>query len=1334
MKLSVFRNRWITPWCAWILACVMIGLPVPAGGAGICAPGDMADLPLELTLDGGPPALFLIAFDNSDSMGFEVLTNDLDRLFTHPADGSKHSYLFNSAGGAYTALIRDAWKSQFRITNKMYYNPYVGSRNEYKPWPTKANVNVNTPPWDPQNLGGAAYNLNGAWATYQVSSGAVVPPPGPVHPTVVVDDADNSAEKKFTRGGTVSKWAPSNVGYGNNRHYYTDKARLLAMTASWETTLLVPGVAYNIGIYCNQISPDAADFTLYDGATLKATATGFSQNSNGWKELFSNQTFTGKATVALSKVIPANNTRVGADAVRFVPVGGGSGGATTTPKEIKCRHFYIKSANGNVYLVNLISAGSVEFYQLVDANGNGVINDGDLIQRTYADLPADLKPAEGGPLPAPGAGAYQTHMQNFANWFTYYRTRRASAQNALAIMISEIKNMMVGMMTSPPTEKQGLVWINTNFNGIYYDMTANFLNVLYNLPAAGSARPFPSDILDMGDYFEKCGGNFANAADKALLTGPGYSTAPGTYPFFKAKYGGTCQQAYALIITDGSSTGGATIKNFDRGAPPDGNTDIDSPYDGGVFKNNANNTAADGAMSYYERDLIPSLADQVPTNYIDYARHQRMVTYALSLGVEGPLRKAYPYFDALCADFNNNNACMCNAGCPTWGDPDPSPRNPTPMDPMDDLWHATVNSRGLFLYADNPMELIQRLREIRSDIERRQGAAAAVTTNTVQRTVDTVIYQGLYHSGGWWGDLLAKSVEVATGAIGTTLWSARDELEDKYWADRKIFTSNGNSGMDFSPANAGTMGLTAAQVDYIRGDHSNEVVGGFRFREFMLGDIIHSEPYYHKGVLYVGANDGMMHAFDAETGEELFAYVPSQVHAQLDEFTGTDYEHLYFVDATPHVNSITGGPDYLVGGLGKGGKGVYCLNVTTAKSNPTANTIFNWEFSAASDADVGYVFGQAYVAKTHAGTAVIFSNGYASASRKAVLYVLKVEDGSIIKKFDTGNTGADGCNGLSSAGLVDYNFDGTVDYVYAGDLDGNLWKFDLSNSNSAAWGIAYGGNPLFTARDPHGKVQAITSEPDIMRHCDRSRVGFIVAFGTGRYLNKDDITSNSAKQAIYGIYDWEMDWIVAGKNPAGKHLGALQGRGGLSNIGFATLVEQTKLADVVVDGTTYRMTSDNPITYYDPSLADGVVQANAHAGWYYLLPDATERVVRNPILRGGVVIAVSNTIESGTCSGNAGSYLYSLSACSGGQPDRAQFDLNNDGKFDESDKATFTDSMGKTHTYYPTGKRFDTMLFDPVAMSGFDGTVLYLNDTFGNIVMEDKPPAGPNVRYWRLIE
>lgn len=1324
MRLSVFRNRWITPWCAWLLAWIMIGLPIPAV-AGICAPDDLSDLPLELTAGSGPPAFLLISFDNSDSMGFEVLTSDLDRQFTHPVDGSKHNYVFNSAGGAYTALIRDAWQSQFYQVNKMYYNPLVGRRNEYLPWPTKADVSTSTPPWNPQNLAGATYNLAGTWATYQIG----LPPDEEEEeeesaPVIALEDPN------AVTSNPAGRWQESNDADDIGGHaFVTGGFKNDVFNATWTTNAVSPDISYNLQIYRRK-AQDAAIFRIYDG-----DAEVGSRNLaalSGWQTLVENITFTsGQALIRMTLTKSKNVYTTSADAVRLVPVGGGAGGGdVTTPKEIKNRHFYVRSVNGNIYLVNLMSADSVEFYQLSDANGNGVIDDGELVEKQFADLPFDLKEENGGPLPAPGADAYQTHMRNFANWFTFYRTRRASAQNALAVVITEIKNMLVGMMTSPPTLKQGLVWINTNFDGQHFDMTANFLNVLYNLPAAGSARPFPSDILDMGDYYEKTGGTFATAGDKALLTGPGYSTAPGTYPFFKAEYGGTCQQSFSLIITDGSSTGGSTIKNFDRGSPTDGNEDIDSLYDGGVFGDAFNNTAADGAMGFYERDLIPSLANEVPTNYIDYAQHQRMVTYALSLGVEGPLRQAYPHFDALCADFNNNNVCICDAGCPTWGDPNPSPSNPNPMDPMDDLWHATVNSRGLFLYADNPMELIRQLRLIKSDIERRQGSAAAVTTNTVQRTIETTIYQGLYHSGGWWGDLLAKSVEVATGGIGTTIWSARDQLEEVYWDDRNIFTSYSNSGMDFTSAIAGTIGLTAAEVNYIRGDHTNEGPNEFRFREFMLGDIIHSEPYYYKGALYVGANDGMMHAFDAATGEELFAYVPSQVHAQLVELTRTGYEHLYFVDATPHVNSISGGPDYLAGGLGKGGKGVYSLNVTTVRSSPVANTIFNWEFSDAADADVGYVFGQAYVTKTNDGsTAVIFPNGYVSANGKAVLFVLDATDGSVIKKFDTGNTGTAGCNGLSSPSLVDYNFDGATDYVYAGDLDGNLWKFDMSDSDPANWAIAYGGNPLFTARDPAGNVQAITSEPDIMLHCDRSRVGFIVVFGTGRYLNADDLEFNPANQAIYGIYDWEKDWIVAGKESSDKNLGALDGHGGLSNINFATLVEQTKLADVAVGGEIYRVTSNEDVIFYNPYLGETIDQSGTHVGWYYLLPDATERVVRNPIIRSGVVIAVANTIESGICSGSAGSYLYTLNACSGGQPYRPQFDLNGDGIFDESDTVTIGGQ-----TYYPGGKRYDTMLFDPVAMSGSSGTVLYINDTFGRIRLDEKPPAGPNMRYWRLIE
>jgi type IV pilus assembly protein PilY1 len=164
---------------------------------------------------------------------------------------------------------------------------------------------------------------------------------------------------------------------------------------------------------------------------------------------------------------------------------------------------------------------------------------------------------------------------------------------------------------------------------------------------------------------------------------------------------------------------------------------------GDVDEDGSSNTLADVAMHFYDRDLRENLANNVPTNYMDLADWQHLVVYGISFGVEGTLDpKAYP-------------DCALGGTCPEW--PPPQTEHPTTID---DLWHATVNGRGLFINAANPEELVRALKAIRSDIEIRLGSAAAVSTNSVQRQTGTHLYQGTYHSGFWAGDLLAKPIDV----------------------------------------------------------------------------------------------------------------------------------------------------------------------------------------------------------------------------------------------------------------------------------------------------------------------------------------------------------------------------------------------------------------------------------------------------------------------------------------------------------------------------------------------------------------------------------------------
>ncbi|MEI6260660.1 MAG: PilC/PilY family type IV pilus protein [Deltaproteobacteria bacterium] len=974
------------------------------------------------------------------------------------------------------------------------------------------------------------------------------------------------------------------------------------------------------------------------------------------------------------------------------------------------RHFYMVGTDGIPYLIDINDASTAHFFKLVDANTNGIGDPGEYWLVTYANLPSNIQAL----IPAPSANAYSTLLQSFANWFTYHRKRISAAVNAVGMLVtsSSFTNMLVGMLNSPPktnTGKIGPVWIKTTFNSIYYDMTSNFLTALYSLPDSSSSRGFSADITDIGDFIQKNGPPIANTGDTSVFINPGYASKT-TYPYFLQQYGGSCQAAYVLMITDGASPSHANIANYDGTGC--------GAYNCGIFGDSYNKTAADGAMYYYKTDLNTSLSNNVPTNYIDKNSMQHMVTYALTFGASGPLYKANPTFNALSA-ATPGNTCMTGYTCPTWTDPLGS------GSVLDDLWHATVNGRGLYMYADNPQQLLQQLLLIKSDIDRRTGTAAAVTANSVQRQLGTKIYQGMYSSATWWGDLVAIPIDVSTGGIGIQEWSARDILIAKNYTTRKVFTSHSGAGETFSTANASHYSLTSNQVNYILGDSSNELpTGNFRQRlytdasnvvhHYKLGDIAHSQPEYFNNVVYIGANDGMLHAFDSDTGNELFAYIPSMVQGNLWQLTDPGFvdNHKMYVDGSPSVaTNLAGTVTYLASGLGKGGKGVFCLKVDKAKdSSVSASDIFNWEYNDPADTDLGYVYGHAYVAQANTGqTVVIFGNGYASTSKNSALYILNAVDGQVIRKF---NTGVTGCNGMSSPALIDYNADGIIDYVYAGDLKGNLWKFDLTSSNSSQWSISYGGNPLFTAWDAIGNPQPITSAPDAMMQCVTSLAGTIVVFGTGQYLGIQDMIS-SKSQAIYGIYDWAFD------NPTNSYLGHFMPGGALSHA-TPKLLQQT----VVADSDNYRLVSSNQINYYNPSDASQTGQT--HLGWYYLLQGASERVVQDVLIRDYVVYVVSNTHTASFCSGVGGSYLYALNACSGGTKSTPQFDTNGDNKIDSSDTVAFGGA-----TAPPTAMYFDTTMYAPFALDDY----LYPTDTGGQItpILITKE-TGNKLRYWRIIE
>lgn len=439
-------------------------------------------------------------------------------------------------------------------------------------------------------------------------------------------------------------------------------------------------------------------------------------------------------------------------------------------------------------------------------------------------------------------------------------------------------------------------------------------------------------------------------------------------------------------------------------------------------------------------------------------------------------------------------------------------------------------------------------------------------------------YRPWFENGAWQGDLIELDVS-AGGAISSTVdpeligpattttgenWSARARFNalaagnTDFWDDgtRKIIIGDGSGAATPFRWQA----LSAAQqrqitdaaqnpdgvriVNFLRGDRSSErfpanPAGDLRRRLNILGDIVHSPPKFvgapsqdftldnyeafaaanrnRPPRVYVGANDGMLHAFDAASGDEVFAYIPSMVGANLGRLTRLPYVHTYFVDGQLASGDVFINGQWrtvIVGGLGAGGRGFFALDITDANVTSEAELAdrLMWEVTAA-DEDIGFSYSRPTIARLNDNRwYAVVGNGYNSAGGKAKLLLIDIETGNV-REIDTDNSGNRGNpNGLSSPSLVDIDNNQTADVAYAGDIDGNLWKFDLRDSSPLQWRLAFNGQPLLTL----GVARPIVVPPDVARGVNPGE--FIVYIGSGRAFTSEDLDDNTA-QSLYGVID-----------------------------------------------------------------------------------------------------------------------------------------------------------------------------------------------------------------------
>jgi type IV pilus assembly protein PilY1 len=701
---------------------------------------------------------------------------------------------------------------------------------------------------------------------------------------------------------------------------------------------------------------------------------------------------------------------------------------------------------------------------------------------------------------------------------------------------------------------------------------------------------------------------------------------------------------------------------------------------------------------------------------------------------------------------------------------------------------TAVNGGGLLLTATNTSELLTSLIRATNEIFAQNAAVGSVAFNSSTLDTDTAIYFAEFQTETWEGNLYSFALNPNTGSIAPSYtWEASEEL-DKVSVTantRTIITHNGTDGIPFrwtaSGVNSADPGPMVRQdleinagdgsddnggsdrLDYLRGDSTNEVSkgngGSFRDRNSRLGDIVNSTPVYvgepqsnwpdhtvnpdfgtstkpysayaagsamsRTPVLYVGANDGMFHGFNASTsgsgaGSELIAYVPQAIASTaqkegLHYLTHSSYQHRFHVDLSPVASDVFINSDpalldsdinrdwhtVVMGGLRAGGKGYFLLDATDPSQFSEANaaSLVLWEFTDTDaaldgDDDLGYTYSVPTIAMMNNGKwAAIFGNGYDSANGTAQLFIVFIEegkDGWAVGEWielDTQVGSAINKNGLSTPAVADMDGNGTADRVYAGDLFGNMWAFDVSNTNDTKWKSAYdsgGGSavpePLFVAKDASSNVQPITAKPLLGRNPDSvsgNAPNIVVMFGTGQYVNSSDI-SDTKGQSYYVVADVGDEFRTR------------------SDLVARTFTETGLLREGEVNGTPIDWTTRYG-WYMD--LNAGSITASLSVGG--------ERVVSQSLLRRRTLFFNSIIPDTSPCGFGGSGWLMSLDYLTGLATTQAVFDANNDGTIDSSD----LNFIGKKITGGIPAK------------SGILGKYRYTPDSSGGLTQDEIDPG-----------
>ena len=621
---------------------------------------------------------------------------------------------------------------------------------------------------------------------------------------------------------------------------------------------------------------------------------------------------------------------------------------------------------------------------------------------------------------------------------------------------------------------------------------------------------------------------------------------------------------------------------------------------------------------------------------------------------------------------------------------------------------GSVGSDGVpdgYFLARRPDILAAQLRRALNAAVKSSNAAPA--TSSAQLAEDGFKYLVKFDTNSLLGTVEAFKLD-AQGEFGLSpVWEAGSSLHSTHASNggavRNIITNNSKQGFAFrwgslssdyklEMTSNGVNPLTDENaqiaINYIRGDQSKEGVAGLRERGTnLLGPVVNGSPWVqgppsatfpgvsaegyrefrntHKDrsrLLWVAANDGMLHAFDSKSGSEVFAYVPGALANRLAEIplqrgpvqTRIDGSNFVngaekkpsgivwpYVDGSPFSADVKVGVGinaawrtYVFGSLGRGGRAIYALDATSVNdlTESSAASVFKWQFTSDDDTDLGYIVGdiskhattgQAVpVVKMNNGKfALLLGNGQKSTTGKTVLFIVYIDgpnsgvwtEGVHYRKIEVDSSSS---GGLSMPRWEDIDGNGTADVAYAGDLKGNLWKFDLQNSDPTQWAVAYKSGttnkPLYQATYKSGVSVTplpITTAPQLLY---MGKGGFMVTFATGNAFETGDFPNTTVKQRVYGVWDRGAPVVLDSR-----------------------LAPRTYTRDA--DTGVVTVTSSTPLDW------------SQYDGWYMNLPGSGEAVLSDPSYDSGVLtfVGVRPNTATSACTATPNISLFTIEPISG---------------------------------------------------------------------------------------